>query len=57
MSRYEEIARPVIEKYEKTVGVMEAELSSNWAAPRHTNEMYEGKEEELVVSVGEALGD
>ena len=49
MNRYEEIAGPVIEEYEKTIGAMEAELSLNRAALRHTNEMHEEKEEEFVV--------
>lgn len=47
--RYEEIVGPVIEEYEKTIGAMEAELSLNRAALRHTNEMVEEKEEELAV--------
>ena len=49
MSRYEEIVGPVIEEYEKTISAMEAELSLNRAALRHTNEMYEEKEEELAI--------
>ena len=49
MNRYEEIVGPVIEEYEKTIGAMEAELSLNRAALRHTNEMYEEKEEEFAV--------
>jgi len=48
MNRYEEIVGPVIEEYEKTISAMEAELSLNRAALRHTNEMYEEKEEEWV---------
>ena len=48
MNRYEEIVGPVIEEYEKTIGAMEAELSLNRAALRHTNEMFEEKEEEFV---------
>jgi len=47
MSKYEEIVGPVIEEYEKTISAMEAELSLNRAALRHTNEMVEEKEEEL----------
>lgn len=46
--KYEEIVGPVIEEYEKTIGAMEAELSLNRAALRHTNEMVEEKEEELA---------
>lgn len=49
MSKYEEIVGPVIEEYEKTISAMEAELSLNRAALRHTNELYEEKEEELTV--------
>ncbi|KAL0565629.1 hypothetical protein V5O48_016394 [Marasmius crinis-equi] len=45
--KYEEIVGPVIEEYEKTISAMEAELSLNRAALRHTNEMVEEKEEEL----------
>jgi chromosome segregation ATPase len=48
-AKYEEIVGPVIEEYEKTIGAMEAELSLNRAALRHTNEMVEEKEEELAV--------
>ena len=48
MNRYEEIVGPVIEEYEKTISAMEAELSLNRAALRHTNEMYEEKEEEMA---------
>jgi kinesin family protein 4/21/27 len=47
--KYEEIVGPVIEEYEKTISAMEAELSLNRAALRHTNEMVEEKEEELAV--------
>ena len=47
-ARYEEIVGPVIEEYEKTISAMEAELSLNRAALRHTNEMVEEKEEELA---------
>ena len=47
--KYEEIVGPVIEEYEKTIGAMEAELNLNRAALRHTNEMVEEKEEELIV--------
>jgi hypothetical protein len=46
-AKYEEIVGPVIEEYEKAIGAMEAELSLNRAALRHTNEMVEEKEEEL----------
>ncbi|KAF8965215.1 kinesin domain-containing protein [Flammula alnicola] len=46
--KYEEIVGPVIEEYEKTISAMEAELSLNRAALRHTNEMVEEKEEELA---------
>lgn len=46
-AKYEEIVGPVIEEYEKTISAMEAELSLNRAALRHTNEMVEEKEEEL----------
>ncbi|KIM26341.1 hypothetical protein M408DRAFT_330691 [Serendipita vermifera MAFF 305830] len=45
--RYEEIVGPVIEEYEKTISAMEAELSLNRAALRHTNDMYTEKDEEL----------
>ncbi|KAG6900399.1 hypothetical protein C0993_011092 [Termitomyces sp. T159_Od127] len=48
-ARYEEIVGPVIEEYEKTIATIEAELSLNKAALRHTNELFEEKEEELVV--------
>lgn len=47
MSKYEEIVGPVIEEYEKTISAMEAELSLNRAALRHTNDLVEEKEEEL----------
>jgi kinesin family protein 4/21/27 len=47
--KYEEIVGPVIEEYEKTISAMEAELSLNRAALRHTNELVEEKEEELAV--------
>lgn len=47
-AKYEEIVGPVIEEYEKTISAMEAELSLNRAALRHTNEMVEEKEEELA---------
>lgn len=50
-AKYEEIVGPVIEEYEKTIGAMEAELSLNRAALRHTNEMVEEKEEELAVII------
>ncbi|KAF9013938.1 kinesin domain-containing protein [Cyathus striatus] len=46
-AKYEEIVGPVIEEYEKTIATIEAELSLNRAALRHTNEMMEEKEEEL----------
>lgn len=45
-AKYEEIVGPVIEEYEKTISAMEAELSLNRAALRHTNEMFEEKEAE-----------
>jgi len=48
-ARYEEIVGPVIEEYEKTIAATEAELNLNKAALRHTNDMYEEKEEELVL--------
>ncbi|TDL24943.1 kinesin [Rickenella mellea] len=48
-SKYEEIVGPVIEEYEKTISAMEAELSLNRAALRHTNDLVEEKEEELSV--------
>ena len=43
-AKYEEIVGPVIEEYEKTISAMEAELSLNRAALRHTNELYDEKE-------------
>jgi kinesin family protein 4/21/27 len=46
-AKYEEIVGPVIEEYEKAIATMEAELSLNRAALRHTNEMVEEQEEEL----------
>lgn len=48
MSKYEEIVGPVIEEYEKTISAMEAELSLNRAALRHTNDLVEEKDEELT---------
>ncbi|CAG7852493.1 Kinesin-like protein KIF21A [Serendipita indica DSM 11827] len=45
--KYEEIVGPVIDEYEKTISAMEAELSLNRAALRHTNDMFIEKEEEL----------
>lgn len=50
-AKYEEIVGPVIEEYEKTIAAMEAELSLNRAALRHTNEMVEEKEDELAVII------
>lgn len=47
-AKYEEIVGPVIEEYEKTISAMEAELSLNRAALRHTNDLVEEKEEELA---------
>ena len=47
-AKYEEIVGPVIEEYEKAITTMEAELSLNRAALRHTNELVEEKEEELA---------
>ncbi|EJD02223.1 kinesin [Fomitiporia mediterranea MF3/22] len=47
-AKYEEIVGPVIEEYEKTINAMEAELSLNRAALRHTNDLVEEKEEELA---------
>lgn len=38
---------PVIEEYEKTISAMEAELSLNRAALRHTNDLVDEKEAEL----------
>ena len=49
MNRYEEIVGPVIEEHEKAIRAMEAELSLNRTALRHTNEMYEEREEELAI--------
>jgi len=46
-AKYEEIVGPVIEEYEKTIAAMEAELTLNRAALRHTNDMVEEKDEEL----------
>ncbi|KAG6851283.1 hypothetical protein H0H93_011719 [Arthromyces matolae] len=46
--KYEEIVGPVIEEYEKSIATIEAELSLNKAALRHTNELVEEKEEELT---------
>ncbi|KAG6862051.1 hypothetical protein C0995_007181 [Termitomyces sp. Mi166 len=48
-ARYEEIVGPVIEEYEKTIATIEAELSLNKVALRHTDELFEEKEEELIV--------
>ncbi|KAG8797749.1 hypothetical protein FRC18_008882, partial [Serendipita sp. 400] len=45
--KYEEIVGPVIEEYEKTISAMEAEMSLNRAALRHTNDIYLEKEEEF----------
>lgn len=50
-AKYEEIVGPVIEEYEKTISAMEAELSLNRAALRHTNDLVEEKEEELTAVV------
>ncbi|KAI0782231.1 kinesin [Abortiporus biennis] len=47
-AKYEEIVGPVIEEYEKTINAMEAELKLNRAALRHTNDLYEEKENELT---------
>ncbi|KAH8117048.1 kinesin [Phellopilus nigrolimitatus] len=47
-AKYEEIVGPVIEEYEKTISAMEAELSLNRAALRHTNDLVEEKEEEFA---------
>ncbi|KAF8517592.1 kinesin-domain-containing protein [Hysterangium stoloniferum] len=47
--KYEEIVGPVIEEYEKAIASMEAELSLNRAALRHTNDLITEKEEELSV--------
>lgn len=46
-AKYEEIVGPVIEEYEKTISAIEAELSLNRAALRHTNDLVEEKEAEL----------
>lgn len=46
-AKYEEIVGPVIEEYEKTISAMEAELSLNRAALRHTNDLVDEKEVEL----------
>lgn len=46
-AKYEEIVGPVIEEYEKTIESMEAALSLNQAALRHTNNLVEEKEDEL----------
>jgi DNA repair exonuclease SbcCD ATPase subunit len=46
-ARYEELVGPVIEEYEKTISAMEAELSLNRAALRHTNDLVEETEDEL----------
>ena len=45
-AKYEEIVGPVIEEYEKTISAMEAELKLNRAALRHTNDLYDEKENE-----------
>ena len=47
-AKYEEIVGPVIEEYEKTISAMEAELSLNRAALRHTNDLVDEKEAELT---------
>jgi hypothetical protein len=47
-ARYEELVGPVIEEYEKTISAMEAELSLNRAALRHTNDLLEEKEDEFT---------
>ena len=47
-AKYEEIVGPVIEEYEKTIGAMEAELKLNRAALRHTNDLYDEKENEYT---------
>ncbi|KAI0333577.1 kinesin [Cubamyces sp. BRFM 1775] len=46
-AKYEEIVGPVIEEYEKTISAMEAELKLNRAALRHTNDLYDEKENEF----------
>ncbi|KAG6833664.1 hypothetical protein H0H87_002860 [Tephrocybe sp. NHM501043] len=48
-AKYEEIVGPVIEEYEKTIAAIEAELSLNKAALRHTNELVEEREGELTI--------
>ena len=45
-AKYEEIVGPVIEEYEKTISAMEAELKLNRAALRHTNDLYDEKDNE-----------
>ena len=45
-AKYEEIVGPVIEEYEKTISAIEAELKLNRAALRHTNDLYDEKENE-----------
>jgi peptidoglycan hydrolase CwlO-like protein len=50
-AKYEELVGPVIEEYEKTISAMEAELSLNRAALRHTNDLVEEKEEELSAAL------
>ncbi|KAI0703557.1 kinesin [Cytidiella melzeri] len=47
-AKYEEIVGPVIEEYEKTISAMEAELSLNRAALRHTNDLVDEKEVEMA---------
>ena len=47
-AKYEEIVGPVIEEYEKTISAIEAELSLNRAALRHTNDLVDEKEVELA---------
>ncbi|PIL24290.1 hypothetical protein GSI_14043 [Ganoderma sinense ZZ0214-1] len=47
-AKYEEIVGPVIEEYEKTISAIEAELKLNRAALRHTNDMYDEKENEFT---------
>ena len=47
-AKYEEIVGPVIEEYEKTISAMEAELSLNRAALRHTNDLVDEKDAELA---------
>lgn len=47
-AKYEEIVGPVIEEYEKTISAIEAELKLNRAALRHTNDLYEEKENEYT---------